>query len=138
MTTEEWLDDQKYVWGTGEAFAEAVERLKLAEAGLIRLVEMTPPEDADVLVAGVLDAVAPPDASGTLIALVRFEAMRPAITRRVADALRNGAVPHSVVWIVVNAFLRGDTWAVERVLPDGLRALSCEEWAAEEAAGRQL
>lgn len=143
MTTQEWLAEQERVWGWGEGgthdvFGDTVERLKMAEQELRQLASMTPPEDADVLVAGIVDAMAPANAFGTGPALMRFATLRPAITARVTEALRNGVVPGHVVWIVANAFLRGDTDALEQVLPPGLRALSCEEWAAEEkAAGHQ-
>lgn len=139
MTTEEWLAEQKKVWGEvgkHDVYGDTVERLKMAERRLIQLAEMTPPEDVDLLVAAILDAASPADSFGTGPALMRFQSLRPAVTRHVEAALRNGVVPHSIVWIVSNALLRGDTEAVEQRLPDGLRALSCEEWAAEEAASK--
>lgn len=126
MTTEEWLAEQKAVWGGSEAFREAVGRLEDHDGRLWRAARDAKPEEATSIVATILDAMAPPEAKGLIAALVRFEELRPAITARVEAALRNGAVPHTIVWIVANAFLRGATEAVERKLPEGLRAVTSE------------
>lgn len=137
MTTEEWQAEQRRVWGevgNHDVFGDTVARLKVADARLTQLAEMTGPEDADILVADVLVAMAPSDSFGTGPAIHRFATLRERVTERVASALRSGAVPHGIVWIVANAFLRGDTGAVEERLPDGVRALTCEEWAREQAA----
>lgn len=139
MTTEGWLAEQRRVWGevgAHDVFGDTVERLKLADDRLIQLAEMAGPEDADVVVSGILEAMAPANAFGTGPALMRFQSLRPAITERVTKVLAERRGGSIAVWIVANAFLRGDTDAVERKLPEGLRALSCEEWALEEAAGK--
>lgn len=135
MTSEEWQAEQKRVWGevgAHDVFRDTVERLKLADNRLIRLADGAPPDGAEALVESIVEAMAA-GSFGTGPALMRFQSLRPAIiaqVRRVLEERRGGNI---AVWIVANAFLRGDTDEVEQKLPDGLRALSCEEYAAEMA-----
>lgn len=132
MTTDGWLKQQEDVWGglgNVDSYARVIERLKVEESRLIQVATWAAPKDADLLVAGILDTLSPPETPAPQAVVARFESLRPAITARVTEALSNGVVPHGIVWIVVNAFLRGDTSAVERVLPEGLRAVTSESGA---------